>query len=463
MRRWTMLLMLSVWGALFAPVIALEPCRIRVIEKNSGWPVPLVELRTVHGVRLVSDNVGVVAFDLPEMMGREIWLHIEGHGYTVPADGFGYRGVRVTPTAGGELTLEVERQLPGRRLGRITGAGLFAEAQRFGEFQDWKEQGIVGCDSVQCAVHREKLFWVWGDTSLATHPLGLFHALGGTTEVQPLSRFEPPIRLRYDYFRDEKGNPRSIAKLPGEGPTWLSGLVSLADAEDRPRLVATYTKIQPPLTAYEQGLCVWNEEAKRFEQHRELWTRSNETESPPPCPEGHVTHWKDSAGEHWLLFGDPFPRIKCEASFEAWSNPDRWTVLQPQSQVKTADGTEPLEPHRGSIAYNHFLEKWVTVFTQFGGSSPLGELWFAMADSPLGPWHSAVKVVTHNNYSFYNPRLHAEWATENSPILLFEATYTAEFANHACPTPRHNYNQVLYRLDLKELKSQVDATAQHQE
>ena len=41
------------------------PCRIDVVEQGSGWPVPLVELRTTHNVRFVSDNAGVIAFDLP--------------------------------------------------------------------------------------------------------------------------------------------------------------------------------------------------------------------------------------------------------------------------------------------------------------------------------------------------------------------------------------------------------------
>jgi hypothetical protein len=35
-----------------------RPCRIEVVEKGSGWPVPMGELRTLHQVRLVSDNAG---------------------------------------------------------------------------------------------------------------------------------------------------------------------------------------------------------------------------------------------------------------------------------------------------------------------------------------------------------------------------------------------------------------------
>ena len=35
-------------------------------------------------------------------------------------------------------------------------------------------------------------------------------------------------------------------------------------------------------------------------------------------------------------------------------------------------------------------------------------------------------------------------------MLFFEGTYTKEFARHAAPTPRYDYNQILYRLDLDD-------------
>src|SRR5881394_1011415 len=89
---------------------AIEPCRIEVVEKGSGWPVPLVEMRTTNDVRFVTDNAGVIAFDLPEMMGRETWFNIFGHGYEVPADGFGSRGVRLTPEPGKTCRVAVTRK-----------------------------------------------------------------------------------------------------------------------------------------------------------------------------------------------------------------------------------------------------------------------------------------------------------------------------------------------------------------
>ena len=70
---------------------------------------------------------------------------------------------------------------------------------------------------------------------------------------------------------------------------------------------------------------------------------------------------------------------------------------------------------------------------------------------PGAVWTGAVKVLEHENYTFYNPRIQIELAPEDAPFILFEGTCTAEFANHARPTPRHNYNQILYRLDFADV------------
>lgn len=77
--------------------LSAAPCRLEVTERGTDWPVPGVELRTVHGERLVSDNAGLIAFDLPELLGHEVWAEVHGHGYGVKKDGFGYAGVRFVP------------------------------------------------------------------------------------------------------------------------------------------------------------------------------------------------------------------------------------------------------------------------------------------------------------------------------------------------------------------------------
>jgi hypothetical protein len=357
----------------------------------------------------------------------------------------------VTPTAGGTLKIEVNRTNIARRLGRLTGAGIFGESQKIGRELDWHEQGVWGCDSVQNAVHRGKMFWAWGDTTMPGYPLGIFDMTSATTAVQPLTSFEPPLRLRFDYFADDKSRPRAVAKMPGDGPTWLSAYTSLPDNSGTPRLVATYAKIRNPLEAYEAGLCVWNEATAKFDRLRVVWTKSEASRRQPPMPDGHPALWKDEAGGEWVLFGNPLPKLRCPATFEAWQDPATWEVLTPQETFPAADGGEPVKPHTGSIAWNVWRKRWVTIFMQaFGKPSVFGELWYAEAAAPTGPWGPAIKVLTHDNYTFYNPRLHPEFTPADSPILIFEGTYTAEFADRPQVTPRHNYNQILYRLDLDD-------------
>ncbi|QDU61630.1 hypothetical protein Pan216_24910 [Planctomycetes bacterium Pan216] len=448
---WLLLLVVSLTAPSQREALALEPCRIDVVDESNGWPVPLVELRTTHHVRFVTDNAGRIAFDLPELMNQETWFTVEGHGYGVTADGFGQRGVRLTPRPGERLTVNVHRQLPAKRLGRITGGGLFGESQKLGLEKDWRDQGVLGCDSVQTVAHQGKLYWNWGDTTVPHYPLGIFDMTGATTSLKPLKHFEPPIRLHYDYVVDEKGRPRGVAPIAGSGPTWLSGYASLPDASGAHHLVATYSKIRPPLEEYEVGLCVWNDDRSLFEKERTLWTKSRGVPKSPPCPRGHPVSWKDDAGAEWMLFGDPFPALKCRATFEDWSDPSRWQALEPQGTVISRDGTEQVKPHRGCIAWNAYRRKWVAIFTQmYGKPSLLGEIWYAEADAPTGPWRDAVNVVTHQHYTFYNPRIHPEFTNEDSPVLLFEGTYTKTFSQANEATPRHDYNQVLYRLDLDD-------------
>jgi hypothetical protein len=170
-------------------------------------------------------------------------------------------------------------------------------------------------------------------------------------------------------------------------------------------------------------------------------------------PQGQAVIVDGDDGKKWVLFGDPLPRLRCPATFEAWQNPTHWEKLAPQEGFVAATGGSIVKPHSGAIAWNEFRGRWVTIFMQtFGRPSAFGEIWYAEADSPYGPWGPAVKVLSHKNYTFYNPRIHPEFTPPDSPVLLFEGTYTQTFANRPEPTPRYDYNQILYRLDLDDPK-----------
>jgi hypothetical protein len=239
--------------------------------------------------------------------------------------------------------------------------------------------------------------------------------------------------------------------MPGDGPTWLTGFLTLPAKDTKPRLVASYMKVKPPLEAYQWGLCVWNDETSKFDPLKVLWTKSDAAPKPPPIPEGHPILWKDRSGKEYALFGNPLPTLRCPATFEQWQDPATWETLQPQESLASAADGKPVKPHSGSIAYNPWRKRFVTIFMEtFGQPSAFGELYYAEAESPTGPWGKAVKVLSHQNYTFYNPRIHPEFTAPESPILIFEGTYTQQFANRPIPTTRYDYNQILYRLDLDD-------------
>jgi hypothetical protein len=80
----------------------------------------------------------------------------------------------------------------------------------------------------------------------------------------------------------------------------------------------------------------------------------------------------------------------------------------------------------------------------------LGEIYYLESERPEGPWHKAVKIVTHDKYSFYNPTQHVFFDQDGGRTIYFEGTYTHTFSGNPQQTPRYDYNQIMYRLDLAD-------------
>jgi hypothetical protein len=120
-------------------------------------------------------------------------------------------------------------------------------------------------------------------------------------------------------------------------------------------------------------------------------------------------------------------------------------------QFQDRNTGKPVRPHAGSVYWNAFRKRWVMIFTQTFGTSFLGEVWYAEAETPVGPWHQAVKICSHDRYSFYNPKQHPMFDRDGGRVIYFEGTYSHTFSGNAVPTPRYDYNQVMYRLDLSDI------------
>jgi hypothetical protein len=61
-----------------------------------------------------------------------------------------------------------------------------------------------------------------------------------------------------------------------------------------------------------------------------------------------------------------------------------------------------------------------------------------------------VKIVTHDRYSFYNPKQHPMFDKDGGRTIFFEGTYTHTFSGNTDQTPRYDYNQIMYQLALND-------------
>jgi hypothetical protein len=471
--------------------------RIQVVDQQTGRGVPLVELKTTNDVRYYSDSGGNVAFYEPGLMGQELWFHVKSPGYEYPKDGFGYTGVRLTPKVGETATVKLKRLNIAERLYRITGGGIYRDTVLLGlpaPIQQPVLNGqVFGSDSVLNAIYQGRLFWIWGDTNRPAYPLGNFYATAATSRLPAEGGLDPNVGVDLTYFVGEGGFAKSMAKVCEGGPTWLDTPVTLRDADGREHLLAAYAKVRPSMEAFERGFVEFNDSKLEFEKVRDF------DPNAPNYPAGHALR-VTARGTEYCYFsrGLPLSRVQadrehfldigaCEAytCLQEGTRPEAgqidrdpngairytWKRNTPALYVKELadlvkaghlkpeegllapqdpDTGKPVCLHGGSATWNAYRHRWVLISTELFGTSMLGELWYQEADTPLGPWVYARKILTHEKYSFYNPRQHPEFEQEGGRILYFEGTYTATFSGNEWPTPWYDYNQIMYKLDLDD-------------
>lgn len=496
--------------------------RIEAIDAATGRGIPLVKFTTLNGIAHWTDSAGLIAFHEPGLMGRELWFDIESHGYEAPADGFGYRGVRLTPEPGGRATVKLNRTMIAQRLYRLTGAGIYRDSILLGERPPIREPllnaGVLGQDSTLVTTYQGKIFWIWGDTTRARYPLAAnFKVTGAVSALPGAGGLDPETGVDFYYFMDGD-KVKSLAPFESPGPVWLSSLLTVPDETGTTRLLAMYHLIAPPMDTKGRGRAQWNDEKNEFE----IIARYEMDDVVQP--DGHPLRVTEGGVEYFYFPGDSrFHRVRTDyksvidlAAYEAWTclaegtrfdpkapensqlSPDGWgwrrgtsaigqreqealikarlmfpdvyfweILINPNRPNLTKSDGSPLSIHQwfrltdpatgkrvtyhgGSIYWNDYRQKWVMLFGELFGTSLLGEIWYAEADSPLGPWGYAVKVVTHNKYSLYNPVQHPDLAKDGGRVIFFEGTYTKSFSGAETPTPRYEYNQVMFMLDLAD-------------
>ncbi len=478
--------------------------KIQVVDRQTGRGVPLVELRTTNNIRYFTDSNGIAAFYEPGLMDRDVFFFVESHGYEFPKDGFGFHGKRLKTIRGGSAVIKINRINIAERLYRLTGQGIYRDSVLTGHpvpLQNPVLNGqVTGQDSVYSCIYRDRLFWLWGDTNRPSYPLGHFSTAGAVSNLPEHGGLDPAIGVNLEYYVAKNGFSRPICPFKEPGMIWLDGLLTVKDNEGYQRMVAKYARMKSLGEAYERGLVVFNDATQSFEPI----VRSS-ADFLPYSNSGHAFRVSVN-GKEYYYFGTQFPlavRMRVRAKWDDILDPNRYEVLTSLGlKISSEENSQPLNiaknenpcrwirtgelidggtltkaslikalkeekkdvylydiesvkrisPHGGSVYFNNYRNRWVMITVQqFGEPSYLGEVWYAEADSPVGPWAYARKIVTHNKYSFYNPKQHPYFDRDGGRVIFFEGTYTHTFSGSAeNATPRYDYNQIMYQLNLDD-------------
>jgi len=483
------------------PSAPARPFRIKVVDSQTNRGVPLVELTTVNGILHVTDSAGVIAFDEPGLMNDEVFFLVKSHGYTYPKDGFGNAGLRLRPEPGGNATVRVERVNIAQRLYRITGQGIYRDSVILGDKPPIAQPllcgKVLGQDSVQTALYRGKIYWFY-DTSRSSYPLGNFAMSGATSELPPLAGergLDPAVGIDLTYFVGPDGFSRGMCPIEGQpGPVWCDGMTVIADKSGRARLLCHFARMKSLGEMYEQGFALYNDDKEIFEPIARIPLDA------VLFMRGNPVRFKDADGDYYY-FASPFPLVRCKADYDSLLDPSRYeayTCLEPGArydaakprlhredgrlvyawkrdtglvlqkeqneliakdlmkrdealiQLRDADSGKAVLGHSGTVAWNVYRKAWIMIVQEGWGSSMCGEVWFTEAPALIGPWGRARKIITHNDYSFYNVAHHPFFDQSGGRIIYLEGTYTMAFSGTKTPTPRYDYNQIMYSLDLAD-------------
>lgn len=477
--------------------------RVQVVDAQTGRGVPLVELQTTGKEKFVTDSNGLVAINEPDLMGQKVYFSVFSHGYSLDADGFGNRGQAFDVKAGASGQIKIKRQMVAQRLYRITGSGIYRDSVLLGERVPLKQPllngNVTGQDTVMAAPYKGKIYWFWGDTNRTSYPLGNFATSGATSLLPGQGGLKPDEGVDLTYWTDENGFSKKMIPLAGfGGPVWVGGVFSLSQ-NGAESLWTQYAHLESSGKIGEKGLAQWNDDKAVFEKVL--------TFSGPLHPDGQPFHVRVK-GVPFLYFQststEAMPLVRVQADREHVTNPLSYQAFTPLKagtqkveapaldrgadgrlifawksdtalpgfedrkravqagqlkaeevpfQLRDIETDAPIQSHGGSVYWNAYRNRWVMISGQANGtSSYLGELWFAEADTPVGPWVYARKVVTHQKYTFYNPTQHPFFDQNGGRQIYFEGTYTSTYSGVETPTPRYDYNQIMYRLDLDDAR-----------
>ncbi len=478
----------------------IEPFKIKVVNSKTGRGVPLIELRTTNDISYFTDSAGLVAFNEPGLMNEEVYFTIESDGYVFPEG-----GTTVTVKPGGEATIEVDQKNIAERLYRITGQGIYRDSTLLGIKSPLENPNIngkvMGSDSTQTIIYKNRLYWFWGDTHGPFSVFGNFRVTGATSELPENGGLDPDVGVNLQYFTQNDGFVKQmVPPLPdGAGLCWIGPLMTIKDENGNERLLTGYASLNSLVDLVGRGVLMFNDETEEWDQIADF---EFYMDGDWRFPRGGGTFYEENGKEYWVFTG-PIPNSRVLNDINEvidQSKYEAFTPLKPGTEYKGADteierdengkvvwgwkkNTPPIDQrqeadlikyglidpdkdrphfqfydvdtgktvlvHGTTIRWNEYRKKWVIIAQEIAGTSFLGEIWYGESDSITGPWGPLKKIVSHQVFSFYNPIQHEYFQEDNGRVIYFEGTYTDGFTNEP-PTPFYNYNQIMYKLELDD-------------
>ena len=412
----------------------------------------MVQLRTNNHFSCYTDSNGIVAWNEPGLMNREVFFDIKSPGYR-----FAGGGTTVQTSPGGKVELKIQRLNIAERLYRVTGEGIYRDSVLTGFPAPIRHPvlngAVTGQDTVRVTPYRGKLFWVWGDTNGVGREMN-FGTTGATSELPEHGGLDPGVGVDLEYFTGPGGFVKAMCPWPGGGLRWMDALLNVRDLSGSERLVARYKRIGKNGKEDESGLAVFNGQKSEFEK---LVTFPKVT--PSVGPEGHTPFRVRSGGEEFFYFSGlhPVPAVRVRADWESIQDLGRYEVFadgwKRSATIPPAENTWlDFETGGGlklfaSVQWNDCRKRWIGIVQ---GEKNDGQVWYAEADTPVGPWVYATRIVTHGKYIYYWPVQHPVFDQDGGRVIYFEGTYTNLYGVSPVTTPRYEYNQLMYRLSLDD-------------
>jgi hypothetical protein len=468
------------------------PFMIRFVDEEDGQAIPLVEIEAFNALRLVSDNLGYIAVQEPDLVGKRARFIVRGNGYEYDkTDFFGERAINPEIVPGRVLQIKLRRSAPAKRLYRVTGSGRYRDSVLGGFVKPDSGRDlpgkVIGLDSAIPVWWRDKLYCFWGDT-LFTDRMNL-SASGGIVSLSKNADASVPPRI--DFFTNDEGYAKPMIDTGSPGFVWIETVLPFKLGGGSEVLAARYVKHKTLDEAVETGFALFRPNTQNFSVIKKIksprhhksahatavsymgrsgyaiqpWEMSLEGLAGFMNPDSYYAYTclqpskanegieidkkrysvnRDETGKvryGWVRGGLACsPRLQTKlCDMRVLRQDEKWLFL---TNIET--GKETVD-FNGSINWNPYKQRWIMI-----AQGETGEILYSEADTFSGPWIYARSVVKHDSYNFYNPVHHLWFDKDNGATVFVEGTYTSFFTRDGYKTPRADYNQVMYSLDISD-------------